>query len=121
MPDWKLGPVEARFADIIWRNEPLHSSQLVELSRQQLSWKKPTTYTVLRKLCQRGLFQNVDSTVTSLISRGEFYARQSEEYLNEVFDGSLPELIQAILTRKQLSRKDIRQIKQMLDSMTKTD
>ena len=78
MDERKLGLVESKFADIIWANEPLHSRELVKLCEVQLNWKKPTTYTVLRKLCERGIFQNVDGMVSSVISRTEFYAVQSE-------------------------------------------
>ena len=79
MADWKLGPVEARFADLIWENEPLSSGALAKLALQELDWKKTTAFTVLKRLCDRGIFQNDGGTVTSNISREEFYARQSED------------------------------------------
>ena len=116
MDDTKLGVVESRFADIIWEHEPLHSRSLVALCQQELHWKKPTTYTVLRKLCQRGLFQNQNGTVTSLISRQEFYACQSQRFVEETFDGSLPAFLSAFTTRKHLSREEIDQIRQMIDA-----
>ena len=90
MTQYKLGEVEAAFAALIWDNEPLASSRLVELCADRLEWKKSTTYTVLRRLCQRGIFQNEGGTVTSLIGREEFSARQSEEFVEQTFDGSLP-------------------------------
>ena len=111
----KLGAVESRFAEIIWRSEPLTSGQLVQLCQQELDWKKPTTYTVLRKLCERGLFQNEGSVVTSQISREEFYALQSEQFVEETFEGSLPAFIAAFTTRKTLSAEEIAQIRQMID------
>ena len=111
----KLGAVESRFAEIIWRNEPLTSGQLVQLCLQELQWKKPTTYTVLRKLCERGLFQNEGGTVTSRISREEFHALQSEKFVEETFEGSLPAFIAAFTTRKALSAEEIAQIRQMID------
>lgn len=111
----KLGAVESRFAEIIWRNEPLTSGQLVQLCQQELQWKKPTTYTVLRKLCERGLFQNEGGTVTSRISREEFHALQSEKFVEETFEGSLPAFIAAFTTRKALSAEEIAQIRQMID------
>ena len=83
MDELKLGVVESRFADIIWSHEPLHSRDLVKLCEQELNWKKPTTYTVLRKLCERGIFQNENSTVTSQISREEFYSLQSHRFVEE--------------------------------------
>lgn len=111
----KLGAVESRFAEIIWRNEPLTSGELVQLCQQELQWKKPTTYTVLRKLCERGLFQNVNGVVTSQISREELHARQSEKFVEETFEGSLPAFIAAFTTRKTLSTEEIAQIRQMID------
>lgn len=111
----KLGAVESRFAEIIWRNEPLTSGQLVQLCQQELNWKKPTTYTVLRKLCERGLFQNEGGVVTSRISREEFHALQSEQFVEETFEGSLPAFIAAFTTRKSLSAEEISQIRQMID------
>ena len=100
MSDMKLGSVESRFADIIWHNEPLTSGQLVQLCQQELNWKKPTTYTVLRKLCERGLFKNENGTVTSLISRENFQSLQSEQFVEETFKGSLPAFIAAFTARK---------------------
>lgn len=111
----KLGTVESRFADIIWRREPLTSGQLVQLCRQELNWKKSTTYTVLRKLCERGLFQNDGGVVTSRISREDFHALQSEQFVEETFEGSLPAFIAAFTTRKALSAEEISQIRQMID------
>lgn len=117
MDELKLGAIESRFADIIWKNEPVHSRDLVKLCEQELSWKKPTTYTVLRRLCERGIFQNQNSVVTSLISREEFYARQSERFVEETFDGSLPAFLAAFGSRKKLSEEEIDQLKQVIDGM----
>lgn len=116
MDDMKLGVVESRFADIIWGHEPLHSRELVKLCEKELSWKKPTTYTVLRKLCERGIFQNVDGMVSSKISRQEFYAMQSEKFVEDTFDGSLPAFLAAFTTRKALSPEEIAQIRAMIDA-----
>lgn len=115
MDDYKLGIVESRFAEIIWKHEPLHSRELVALCQQELNWKKPTTYTVLRKLCERGIFQNVGGTISSLLSRQEFYARQSEQFVEETFDGSLPAFFAAFTTRKTLSAKEVEEIRRMID------
>ena len=116
MEEYKLGAVESRFADIIWANEPLHSRELVALCQTQLNWKKPTTYTVLRKLCERGIFQNVDGIVTSLLTRQEFYARQSEQFVEDTFGGSLPAFLAAFTTCKALSPEEVEQIRRMIDS-----
>ena len=115
MEDIRLGAVESRFADIIWANAPLTSRDLVKLCETELHWKKPTTYTVLRKLCERGIFQNQDSLVTVRISREEFYAMQSERFVEETFDGSLPAFLAAFVTRKTLTAEEIAQIRAMID------
>ncbi len=117
MDDYKLGTVESKFADIIWAHEPLPSRELVALCQKELNWKKPTTYTVLRKLCERGIFQNVDGHVTSLISRAEFYGAQSEQFVEETFSGSLPAFFAAFTRRKALSAEDLAKIRQMIDQM----
>ena len=115
MEDIRLGAVESRFADIIWANAPLTSRDLVKLCETELHWKKPTTYTVLRKLCERGIFQNQDSLVTARISREEFYAMQSERFVDETFEGSLPAFLAAFVTRKTLTAEEIAQIRAMID------
>lgn len=116
MDDLKLGIVESRFADIIWKNEPLPSGSLVKLCQQELNWKKSTTYTVLKKLCDRGIFQNKKGMVTSVISREDFYALQSEQFVADTFHGSLPAFLAAFTKRKSLSPDEISQIRQMIDS-----
>ena len=116
MEDIKLGAVESRFADIIWKNEPIGSGELVKLCEAELQWKKPTTYTVLRKLCERGIFQNIKGTVTSVLSRNEFYSMQSEKFVEDTFDGSLPAFFAAFTARKQLSKEDIDELKRMIES-----
>lgn len=115
MDEMKLGVVESRFADIIWSHEPLHSRELVELCQQELNWKKPTTYTVLRKLCERGLFRNAGGQVTSLISRDEYYAMQSQRFVEDTFSGSLPAFLAAFTRRKALSPEEVSQIQEMID------
>ena len=115
MTQYKLGEVESAFAALIWDNEPLTSSRLVELCADRLDWKKSTVYTVLRRLCQRGIFQNEGGTVTSLIGREEFAARQSEEFVDQAFDGSLPKFLTAFASRKKLSQKELEQLQRLID------
>ena len=115
MVQYKLGEVEAGFAALIWDNEPLSSSRLVELSAEKLNWKKSTTYTVLRRLCQKGIFRNEGGVVTSLITRDEFAARQSEEFVEQTFDGSLPKFLAAFASRKKLSADEIEQLQRLID------
>lgn len=117
MDDLRLGAVESRFADIIWESEPLTSGQLVALCQEKLEWKKSTTYTVLKKLCQRGLFQNEHGTVTSLISKEEYLSIRSTSVLDETFEGSLPSFIAAFTNKRSLSRKEIEEIKKLIDQM----
>lgn len=115
----KLGVVESRFADIIWENEPLASGQLVKLCAEKLEWKKPTTYTVLRRLCERGIFQNEDGIVSSLISKENYYAMQSEEFVNETFAGSLPAFLTAFTSRQKLSEEEIKELQDLIDRSRK--
>lgn len=117
MNEIKLGVVESRFADIIWQNEPLTSHELVKLAEQELTWKKSTTYTILKRLCERGIFQNQKGTVSSLISKEEFYAHQSEKFVNETFDGSLPAFLAAFSTRKKLSSAEIDELQKLIERM----
>lgn len=115
--DIELGEVQARFADLIWEREPISSGELVKVCEQELGWKKPTTYTVLRKLCEKGLFQNVDGKVTSLVSRDSFYFAKTEQMVEENYGGSLPAFIAAFTSRKKLSKKEIDEIQRMIDQI----
>lgn len=112
----KLGVVESRFADLIWSHEPIASGELAKLCEAELTWKRTTTYNVLRKLCDRGIFQNQNGMVSALISREEFYAAQGEAIVEEAFDGSLPAFIAAFTKRKALTAEEIAEIRQMIDS-----
>ncbi len=116
MSDYRLGTIEARFADIIWEHQPLASSELVRLSLEELNWKKSTTYTVLRRLCDRGIFVNDNSTIKALISREEFYAKQSAEFVEDSFKGSLPAFLAAFSKSKSLTKEDVDEIRRMIDS-----
>lgn len=116
MGELTMGAIESRFADIIWQKEPISSTELVKLASQEFGWKKSTTYTVLRRLCERGIFQNQDGAVTSLISRQDFYAVQSEQFVEETFSGSLPAFFAAFTTRKKLSEEDITELENLLKS-----
>lgn len=116
MSELQLGAVESRFADIIWHNEPVSTAELVKLGEAELNWKKTTTYTVLKRLCEKGLFINEGGIVTSLLSRDEFYARQSEKFVDDTFGGSLPAFLAAFTKRKALSEKEVDEIRRMIDS-----
>ena len=119
MEEIKLGLVEARFADIIWNNEPLTTRELVALCEQELNWKRTTTYTVLKKLCDRGIFTMNEKQVTSLISKEEFSAIQSDSFVKENFRGSLPAFIAAFASRNKLTEKEIAEIRSMMAELGK--
>ena len=114
MSDYQMGAVESRFADIIWENEPISSAELTKRSQELLKWKKSTTYTVLKRLCDKGIFQNNGGTVTSLLSRQEFYAWQSRRFVQESFDGSLPAFLAAFTSGKSLSAEEVAQLRRMI-------
>lgn len=115
MIEYKLGEVEMRFADIIWNNEPLSSGELVKFAEKELSWNRSTTYTILRRLCQRGMFQNEKGTVTSLVSKADFISAQSEKFVEETFSGSLPKFLASFARRKKLSDKEINEIQKFIN------
>lgn len=115
MEEMKLGTVEGHFADIVWQNEPLTTKELVALCEKELKWKRTTTYTVLKKLCERGIFKTENSTVTALISRDEFYSIQSERFVEETFKGSLPAFLAAFTSRKKLSAKEVIELRRLVD------
>lgn len=119
MRQYQLGEVESRFAKIIWRNEPLTSSELVNICQKELNWHKSTTYTVLRKLCQRGIFQNVNSVVTSCISEKDFDRKAGEKLVDERFGGSLPAFIAAFTSGKKLKKSEIAEIKKIISDYEK--
>lgn len=107
MHEIQLGAVESRFADIIWERAPITSSEIVKLAQERLHWKKSTTYTVLKRLCEKGLFVNNGGTVSLLVSREDFYAMQSQHFVEQTFDGSLPAFLAAFTTRKALTSEEI--------------
>ena len=107
MQEIQLGAVESRFADIIWERAPIASSEIVKLAQERLHWKKSTTYTVLKRLCEKGLFVNNGGTVSPLVSREDFYAMQSQHFVEQTFSGSLPAFLAAFTTRKALTAEEI--------------
>ena len=119
MKDIELGAVQERFADIVWANEPIGSGELVKHCEKELGWKKPTTYTVLRKLCAKGLLQNEDGVVRTLMSREDFYSAKSEQIIEDSYEGSLPAFIAAFTSRKKLSNAEVDEIQKMIDEFRK--
>jgi predicted transcriptional regulator len=115
----ELGEVQERFAKLVWANAPIPSGELVKLCEKELNWKKPTTYTVLRKLCERGLFENDNGVVKTRISREAFYAARSEQFVDSTFNGSLPAFLTAFTTRKGLSDEEADEIVRMIETYRK--
>lgn len=118
MKDYKLAEAEEKFADIIWANEPIPSPELVRICEKEMNWKKSTTYTVLKKLCQKGIFQNENALVSAKLSREEFYGMQSRKYVEDVFAGSLPRFLTTFCGGRKLSRKEIEEMKKFIEENT---
>lgn len=110
----QLGVVESRFADIIWENEPISSSEIVKIALAELKWKKSTTYTVLKRLCDKGIFENNKGIVTSLITKEQFNSIQCEHFIEENFEGSLPAFLAAFTSRKQLTHEEMEYLKNLI-------
>lgn len=114
MNDLRLGEIESRFAEIIWKNEPLSSAELAVFAEKELGWKKTTSYTVLKRLCAKGIFQNSNGEVTSLIKKDKYYSLKSERFVDESFGGSLPAFLTAFTNGKPLSQEEIKEIKKII-------
>ena len=119
MPNTKLGKMQFQFAEIVWHYAPLPSGELARICQQELNWKKSTTYTVLRKLCEKGLFKNEDELVSVLMTREQFFAAQSERFVEEAFGGSLPAFIAAFTSRKKLSSAEIDELERVINNSRK--
>ena len=119
MKELQMGEIETRFAELIWQNEPIAMNALIRLCERELGWKRSTTYTVLRRLCDKGIFQTQNSSVTSLLSRSEFFSLQSEKFVRETFGGSLPSFLAAFSERKKLSEEEIDAIRNLIESFEK--
>ena len=119
MHDLTMGPVESRFAGLIWDHEPITAAELAKLADRELKWKKTTAYTALKRLCEKGIFRNDGGTVTSILSREEYRARQSRQFLDNTCGGSIPAFLAAFTKKKELSREDLQQIRRMLDEYEK--
>lgn len=114
MSDYQMGVIESRFADMIWDSEPISSTELCKCSETALGWKKSTTYTVLKRLCDKGIFQNNKGCVTSLVSRQDFYSARSEKFVEEAFHGSLPAFLTAFTARKSLTPEEVEHLRRMV-------
>lgn len=112
-----LAPGEYSFASLIWENEPLGSGELIEIAREKLGWKKSTSYTVLRRLIEKGLFINTNSIVTSLVSQEEVISAEGKGLLERLFSGSLPAFVAHFAKKEELSEKELRELKQLIDEL----
>ncbi len=115
MDNLTLGEMEGKFADLIWERQPVGSGELVALCAERFGWKKSTTYTMLKRLCARGIFANCGGTVTALLKREEFHAMQGEELIDKSFGGSLPRFLAAFTRRNRLSREEVEALQKLID------
>ena len=113
---YKLGEMEEKLAELIWEHAPLRSGELVRLCEEAFSWKRTTTYTMLKRLCERGLFANEDGLVVVRMSREEFQGGRGEQFLQENFEGSLPLFVASFVRRKKLKDDEIRMLKDLINS-----
>lgn len=116
MDENRLGVMEARFADIIWEQAPISTGELVKICQESFAWKRTTTYTMLKRLCQRGLFENRGGTVVILTEKPAFQGRQSEQFVTDTFGGSLPAFIAAFTRGKALSDEEAEEIQRLIDA-----
>ena len=115
MAEIQMGIVESKFADIIWDNVPVSTSELVKLAEEAFDWKRTTTHTVIKRLCEKGIFINEKGIVRSLISKEEFYSLQSRKYVEESFSGSLPAFVAAFTKNRRLSKEEADEIRRMIE------
>ncbi|MDF2513847.1 MAG: BlaI/MecI/CopY family transcriptional regulator [Herbinix sp.] len=115
MNDVKMAQSETRFAELVWEHEPISSGELVKLCESKLSWKKSTTYTVLKNLCEKGILQNQNAMVTSVIKKDEFYAKQSRHFVEDTFGGSLPKFLSAFIGSERLNTRQADELKRLID------
>ena len=112
---YKLGEMEGKLAELIWENAPVTTRKLVELCAEAFGWKRTTTYTMLKRLCDRGMFETKEGTVSALVSQEELKAAQGEKFVEETFGGSLPQFLAAFCRRKRLSREEVQEIQKLID------
>ena len=114
MADMRLGPVESRFAELIWDGEPISSTELVHLAERELEWKKSTTYTVIKRLTERGVVKTEDAVVTALVSRDEVQRAESRAFVERNFSGSLPGFLNAFVGGRGLSAEEAEELRRMI-------
>ncbi len=115
MRDELLSESEMAFARIIWEREPIRSGELVKICQKELGWKKPTTYTVLRNLCEAGIFQNKNAVVTAKMTKEQYMAKESNKIVNNRFEGSISKFVTAFADKTKLSREQIEELRRFID------
>lgn len=117
--EFQLHQAEYRFMEVIWDNEPVNSTTLVKLCEERLGWKKSTTYTVLRKLCHRGVLRNEDATVVAIAKKEDIQQFESQQVVERSFGGSLPAFVNAFLSEKKLSRQEAEELMKMIEEASR--
>lgn len=112
----ELGEIQTKFVELIWAKEPIGSGALVKLCDEEFGWKKSTTYTVLKKMCEKGILKNEGGVVSSLLSKNEYYSAKSKQFVEDTFHGSLPAFFAAFSSGRKLSKKDVDELQKMIDS-----
>ena len=121
MTEIRLGAAENAFAQIVWDHEPISSGELVKLCKKELDWARSTTYTVLRRLCDKGLFKTEDGIISAVLTREGFVAAQTEAFMSDTFDGSLPGFIAAFTAGKKLKVQEAEEIRRLIDACVEDD
>lgn len=117
----KIPDGEYRFADLVWENEPINSTALIKTAQERLGWKKATSYTVLRKLCEKGILKNENATVTAIVKKDEVCRQESEQLIHRSFGNSLPAFVAAFLRDKKLTRQEAEELKRLIDAASMSD
>lgn len=115
MKCYRMTDSELKFAELVWKEEPVASGELVKLCGRNFDWKKSTTYTVLKKLCEQKILKNEQAVVTSLIKKEQYHQIQGQEFINENYGGSLPRFLAAFMNQKKLSKKQVEEIRNMIN------
>lgn len=113
--DTNLGEVETKFAELVWEHVPVKTTDLIQLCSEQLGWKRTTTYTVLKKFCNKKIFSVENRIVTALVTKEEFCGRKSEKFIEDTFNGSLSAFLSAFASVRQMSEQEIEEIKKLID------
>ncbi|BDR81123.1 BlaI/MecI/CopY family transcriptional regulator [Clostridium tetani] len=117
MNNFKIFDAEFKFMEIVWENSPIKSSDLVKLTHDKLGWKKSTTYTVIRRLKERNIIANENAIVTALIDREAVQLSETEELIDKVYSGSIKKFFSTFLQKENLSKKDIKELKKIVDEL----